>query len=67
MNVPAEESRLEGLSAEVLTGRLAGGREMHYRGATGEGDRRDDLWKWFAVACVGCLLGELATLLAFRT
>lgn len=67
VDVAAEESRLDSLSPEVLTGRLAVGRETYYRGASGDGDRRDDLWKWLAVACVTCMLGELAALLGFRT
>jgi len=67
LNVPAEESELESLSGEVFTDRLAGGRKLYFHGAAGEGDRRDDAWKWFAVACVVCMLGEVSLLLAFRT
>ncbi len=67
VNVPAEESQLDGLPPEVLTGRLAAGRSMYFRGAAAADDRRDDVWKWFAVGCVVCMLGELAALLAFRT
>jgi len=67
IDVPAEESRLDSLPAELLTGRLAGGHDVGYRGAGGEGDRRDDLWRWLAAACVVCLLGEVGVLLAFRT
>jgi len=67
LHVPAEESQLERLPPQVLTGRLAGGRALHYRGASGEGQSRDDLWKWLAAACAVALLGELAALLAFRT
>ncbi len=67
VTIPDEESQLEGLSPEVLTDRLAGGRHVYYHSATGSGDRREDAWKWLAVACVVCMLGELATLLAFRT
>ena len=62
-----EESDLESLSGNVFTERLAGGRKMYFHGAAGEGDRRDDAWTWFAVACVLCMLGEVAALLAFRT
>ncbi|MHC4398161.1 MAG: BatA domain-containing protein [Planctomycetota bacterium] len=65
--VPAEESQLEGLSPDVLRSRLAAGHDLYYHSTTGEGDRRDDAWKWLAVACVFCGLGELAALLAFRT
>jgi len=67
LNVPAEESELEGLPGDVFTERLAGGRKLYFHGAAGAADRRDDAWKWFAVACVVCMLGEVAALLAFRT
>lgn len=67
VTVPPEESELDSLSPEVLTGRLAAGRATYYRSITGQGDRRDDAWKWFALACVVCILGELTALLAFRT
>lgn len=65
--IPAEESHLDRLPPEVLQGRLAGGYPSYYHSATGTGDRRQDGWQWFAVACVVCMLGELAALLAFRT
>ena len=39
---------------------------MYFRGAAAEEDRRDDLWQWFAVACVVCLLGETASLWRFE-
>lgn len=67
VNVPDEESQLDVLASDVLTGRLAVGRKTAYRGASDEGRRRDDLWKWFAVACVGCVLGEIGALTVFRT
>ena len=66
MEIPAEESQLEYLSPEVIRDRLAAGREVYYRSAAAE-ERRDDLWKWFAVACVVCGLGELTSLIFFRT
>ena len=62
-----EESRLEPRSAEVLTGRLAGGRDLYFRTAAGEGRQRDDFWKWCAALCAVCLLGEFALLLGFRS
>ncbi len=65
--VPAVESHLECLPPEVLTERLSAGREVHYRNVSGEGDRRDDLWKWLAAACVLCMLGEVSALLAMKT
>ncbi len=58
VNVPAEESQLEVLPPDVLTGRLAAGRTATYHGAVDEGQQRDDFWKWFAVACVVCILGN---------
>jgi hypothetical protein len=67
VNAPAEESRLETLPHDVLTARLAAGRSVVYHGATDEDRRPDDLWKWLAVACVLCILGEMSALLAFRT
>ena len=67
VNLAAEESPLESLDGEVLTDRLAGGRAMYFRETTGDGGHRDDAWKWFAVACVICMLAEIGTLLAFRT
>lgn len=67
VNVPDEESQPESLSADVLQNRLAVGRAAVYRGAEDEGRQRDDSWKWFAVACVACVLGEIGALLAFRT
>lgn len=65
--IPAEESDLRSLEPSVFQERLAGGRTIHYRAATSEGEERDDLWTWLAVACAGCLLGELIALKAFRT
>ena len=43
------------------------GRERMEEMLRGEGDPRDDLWKWLAAACVMCMLGEIGVLLAFRT
>ena len=67
IEIPAEESELEYLAPEVIRDRLAAGREIYYRSAAAEEERRDDLWKWFAVACVVCGLGELMGLIGFRT
>ena len=33
--------------------------------AVDEGQQRDDFWKWFAVACVVCILGEMSALVGF--
>ena len=67
VTIPDEESQLDSLPADVLTARLAAGRLAAYRGAADENRRRDDDWKWFTVACVACVLGELGALIAFRT
>ena len=67
VGLPADESQLESLPADVLTGRLAAGCDIHYASAFDADRQRDDFWKWCAAGCVLCLLGELATLLAFRT
>jgi hypothetical protein len=65
--VPAEEADLATLDSELLTGRLAGGRKVQFRAAVRDEPPRDDLWTWFAIACVGCILGEVCGLRAFRT
>lgn len=76
VNIPAEESQLESLfdesspnalSPDVLASRLAANRTVVYHGIIDEGQQRDDFWKWFAVACVVCILGEVSALLIFRT
>ena len=67
VGIPAEESQLESIDPQVLKDRLAAGRNVFFHGAAGQGEPRDDFWKWFGVACVFCMLGEITTLLAFRT
>ena len=67
VQISPEESQLDVLPGEVLTSRLAVDHVAAYRGAQDEGQRRDDSWKWFAVACVVCLLSETSALLYFRT
>ena len=67
VHLPPDESQLESMRPEVLTGRLRAGRNIVFRGAVDEGQRQDDLLWWFAAACVVCLLGETSALLAFRT
>ena len=65
--VPAEESDLRALTADVLQERLAGGRNVVYRaGTAGAIDEQDTLWTWLAAACVLCLIGEVAALRLFR-
>lgn len=66
--IPAAESDLRSLSAKVFEERLAGGREVTFRSLAGLGaDEHDTVWSWLAVACVVCLLGELAALKGFKT
>jgi hypothetical protein len=66
VKVPGEESRLESLSPDVLTRRLAAGHAVACRDVAEDGQRREDFWKWLAVACIVCLLGETSALLIFR-
>jgi hypothetical protein len=66
--LPAVESDLRPLAAEVFRDRLAGNRDVHYCSAASSGsDERDTFWNWLAVSCVLCLLGEIAALKLFRT
>lgn len=65
--VPAEESDLRPLAAGVLKDRLAGGRNVYYRGPDSDKDGREDAWPWFAVACMLCLLAEVVALRVFRS
>jgi hypothetical protein len=67
VTVPPEESQLESLSEDVLKQRLAAGRAIFFRSAAEEDQTRDMWWTWLAVGCVLSLLGEVATLLVFRT
>jgi len=67
VNIPPEESQLESLPSDVLTTRLAAGREIYYSRQAEGNERRDDLWKWFSVACVLAMTAEITALLAFRT
>lgn len=65
--IPAEESDLRTLPAEVLKERLAGGRTIQYRSiGNRHGDETDIIWTWFAIACMACLMGEVVTLKLFR-
>lgn len=65
--VPPEESDLATLPPDVVTGRLAGGRDVQYRSALHDDRPRDDLWAWLLVACVGCVIAEVVGLKAFKT
>jgi hypothetical protein len=66
--VPADESDLTTLASSLFTERLAGGRNVQYHAADrDDAAPRDELWTWLAVACVGCLIGEVLGLKLFRT
>jgi hypothetical protein len=65
--IPPEESDLRPLAPSSLKDRLAGGRTIHYRAATGESREQDDLWTWIGVGCVGLMLLELFVLRVFKT
>ncbi|HUT13822.1 MAG TPA: VWA domain-containing protein [Thermoguttaceae bacterium] len=67
VGVPAEESDLDRLAENELKELTEGvGRSMYFHGKAGSSDRSDDSWKWFAVGCVVCMLGEITALLGFR-
>ncbi len=65
--LPAEESDLETLASDVLTTRLAGGRDVTFHSGLPDDEPRDRIWSWLAVACVGFLLAEMASLIVFRS
>lgn len=66
VNVPAEESNLDSLPPDVLRNRLGGGYSIYYRTVSGGEESRDLAWTWILTVCVVSMLGEIATLLAFR-
>jgi hypothetical protein len=58
--LPAAESDLRVLTADVFEQRLAGGRTVHYRAAAAASiEEKDSLWTWLATACLLCVLGEV--------
>ncbi|MDB5387636.1 MAG: hypothetical protein JWM11_3282 [Planctomycetaceae bacterium] len=66
--VPAGESDLRALSAEVFQDRLAAGRQIRFHAARGQADEeRDTLWSWLAVGCLVCFMCEFLTLKILRT
>jgi hypothetical protein len=67
VGIAEEESQLESLPGDVLTGRLAAGHSVFFRAADGADQSRDTFWVWMAVGCVLCLLGEVGALLGFRS
>lgn len=65
--IPSEEGDLRTLDPAVFKERLVGGRVVGFRQADAQDDGRDDVWTWFAVACVLCMLTEIGLLKVFRT
>lgn len=64
---PAEQD-LRSLSQEVLQQRLAGGRRLDYENsARSSAGQVDSLWVYATLAMLGCILGELTTLIWFRS
>jgi hypothetical protein len=64
---PPQESDLTAIDPAVLTGRLAGGRTIHFQAAGGDEPRPETAWSWIITACVACMLVEVVALKAFRT
>jgi hypothetical protein len=64
--VPADETDLRPLATEVLQERLVGGRRVHVRSGAGNEGGIDFWWTWLAVACLICMIGEVAVLRCFR-
>lgn len=66
--IPQAESDLRALPADVFEQRLSAGRRLQFRSASNSGKERQDWWwTWLAVACLGCVLGEVVVLKLFRT
>lgn len=66
--IPAEESDLTPLAASVLTERMLGGRIIRFHAAAQDDlEPSDELWTWFALGCVVCLVGEAFVLRLFRS
>ena len=67
VSIPAEESQLETLSAEVLKTRLGGGRNVGFQSAAGGEETRDNAWTWLLAGCLGAMLVEIGALITYRT
>ncbi|MGD9647689.1 MAG: hypothetical protein AB7U73_18400, partial [Pirellulales bacterium] len=66
VNIPPQECDLDALEPEVLTGRLAAGREVRYFGAGEQSDPVDRGWIWLAGGALCCVVLELVVLRATR-
>jgi hypothetical protein len=64
--IPADEADLMTLTEDLVTSRLAGGRDVKYHSALREEDPHDDLWSMLAVACLLCVCAEFVGLKFFR-
>jgi hypothetical protein len=65
--IPASESDLRSLSADVFEGRLAGERKIQFQAySAGAPEKQDYLWVWLALGCLGCVLAEIVALRFFR-
>lgn len=65
--IPASESDLTAIDPQLLTGRLAGGRTIHFASAGRDEAKPETAWSWIAAVCAACMLLELAALKFFRT
>ncbi|MBS0263141.1 MAG: BatA and WFA domain-containing protein [Planctomycetes bacterium] len=65
--IPAEEADLTSISREILTDRLAGGRDVKFRSRPSSDTARDETWAWLALACLACVVGEMVCLRAFKS
>jgi hypothetical protein len=65
--VPGSESDLRTMDPVVMKERMAGGRTVFFETAGQEEDKKDRAWAWALVACVACLLMELAVLKLFAS
>jgi hypothetical protein len=64
--IPAEEADLATLAQELLTDRLAGGRDVKFRTGPRSDEPRDDLWTWLTLACLACVVAEVFCLRLFK-
>jgi hypothetical protein len=65
--LPAEEADLRPIDPDVLRQRLSSRRSVHFRSSETQDEETDRVWVWLAIACFGCLIGELVVLKLFRT
>ena len=66
-HIPAEESDLRTLEADVITERLSGGRQINFHRVADRESGNDKSWIWLAVAAVVALIGEVFVLRSFKT